>query len=234
MTPHVEETIERYFEGRVTEIEERDALFGHLDRCLDCRGRFDELASIHRMLGGGVPGGIPSTELALVRSSVVSGATRKTSDRRWRIGAYLAAIAMPAAAAFAVAAFVLPRSDLTAKGGGAARADRPAIEVICFDERAEIREHLRSDGRCPAPGYLKLVYAAPRTVPHLLIAALSGDEVRAMSVLTMPEPRSVLPEHVKIAPGERVRIVAVSSREPIPRERAQMLSPILVVTGVAQ
>src|SRR5437763_1637818 len=107
MTVHVEESIERYFEGRIGLSEDRDALFGHLDRCAPCRGHFDRLAFTHRALAG-TRSGVPMTELALIKQSLIPAAAEKSKEARKRLSfPRLAALFAPAAAVVVIALGVL-------------------------------------------------------------------------------------------------------------------------------
>jgi hypothetical protein len=199
MTTHVETAIERYFEGRIGDIKERDALFGHLDRCDRCRRRFDELAVVHRALAGGVAE-IPATELALIGRTVVAGAAaRKTNNAPWFV---LTRVVAPVLA-IGVALFVFVKpGEFTAKGGGAAGI---AVEALCFDPSGAQTRVLKESGACPAPGFVKLVYASARSVEHLSVRA------GAFSVeLDAPAPRSSIPGHFTLSIDEKVEVVAVA------------------------
>lgn len=204
MTTHVETAIDKYFEGRIEDVKERDALFGHLDRCEGCRRRFDEVALVQRALSGG--SGIPAAELALIGRTVVSAAA-PAKKPAWSAWFWVSRIAAPVAALGAAAIFFLTPSQFTAKGGGEG-VSGVGIEVLCFDRQAVQTKVLRASGDCPAPGVFKLVYAAAHSVDHL--------RVRAGSLkleLDAPEPRSSLPGHVQFAAGERIEVWAEADGE---------------------
>jgi hypothetical protein len=200
MTTHVEAAIERYFEGRIDDITERDALFGHLDRCDGCRRRFDELAGVQRALAGGTE--IPATELALIGRTVVAGAAaRKTSAQPW----FVVARVLAPMVALGIAAVVLlqPPPELTSKGGG--EAGSVGIEALCFDPSGAQTKVLKESGECPAPGLVKLVYASARSVDRLTVRAGSWS-----AELVAPAPRSTIPGHVALEVGQRLEVVAVA------------------------
>jgi hypothetical protein len=233
MTVHVEESIERYFEGRIGRGEDRDALFGHLDRCMPCRSHFDRVAFTHRALFSG-DGSVPRAELDLIKGTLISG-----SKRPWTIRFSMAAIVgtlAPAAAVIiaAFAFFVLPRNEgvFTAKGGAVARAG--AIEVLCFDDKKEVTAHLKEDGACVAPGFVKVIYASPETMPSLVVAAVEDDEVRFVVELKSPKPRSVVPEFAELRPGSAIRVIAFGADKAPDKDEIARMKPRLVVEGVSK
>ncbi|MCC7386288.1 MAG: hypothetical protein IT384_30875 [Deltaproteobacteria bacterium] len=233
MTRHVERAIERYFSGDMARGAERDALFGHLDRCETCRGEFEEQARAMRALAG--TGEPPGAELELMLPALLDGVAPAARSFSWRPLAWLLPIA--AAAGLAAVLFV-PREDpgareeWTAKGGAPA-IGLPTVEVLCFDPHGEVVAHLKRDGACAAPGFLKLIYASPRTVPHLTVLAISGDEVRLHVEVDAPAPKSVLADHAKLAAGETIRVIALAGDGPAEMEVAKKHAPALTVRGTS-
>lgn len=219
MTTHVESAIEKYFAGRIEVMEERDALFGHLDRCDGCRQRFDELARMQRALsGGGV--GLPAAELHLIgRTVIASAAPVRVRSWSWlRIAAPLVAVAA------AVLLFLRPADEVwTAKGGEAAAAI--TLEALCFELESQTETVLRTSGDCPAPSFVKLVYASPRKAGHFHVVARAGGESRMEVTLDDLGPRSPIPGHVQLEPGETIEISTIEDGE----ER-----PVLSIRGVSR
>jgi hypothetical protein len=220
MTTHVEAEIEKYFDGRIEAIAERDALFGHLDRCDGCRRRFDELAVAHRALAGDQLT-LPATELALIGRTVIQSTAKPVErPRSWL------RILVPAAVFAAVLVFsLLPRGEFASKGGETAGA--AAIDVLCFDALGEPTKALKADGSCPAPGLIKLVYASARPAAHLRVVALVDDTARIDVTLENVEPRSPIPGHAALAAGEKISIVVLARGEALEKR-----APSITVTGV--
>jgi hypothetical protein len=228
MTAHVDRAIERYFAGEIARAADRDALFGHLDRCDQCRKAFDSEADLHRSLAGSKHQ-IPATELALIAPALLDSIAPDRAPKRWWTWAFALA---PIAAALLVAIRATgPAHDEWSPKGSAPIAPEASIEVLCFDEKANVVQHLKQDGRCPAPGFLKVVYASPRSVPHLTVAAFAGDEVRLYADLSSPEPRSVVADYAKIARGDRVRVIAVAKDSPVAMEVLRGMSPSITVSA---
>jgi hypothetical protein len=228
MTAHVESAIERYFDGVRITPGDRDALFGHMDRCHDCRSYFDELALTHRALAGKT-GDVPATELALIGQAVAMGATTEpVRERRWLTG--LASAIAAASAVLLAAVFIGPKQEAFTAKGGAVLAASPTVEVLCFDEQAEVVAHLKQSGACPAPGFIKLVFASPKTVETLAVAVLSGEKLLSLENLQSPSPRGVLPGHVQLARGETLRIVI--SDDELDRTEALTQLATMTVEGV--
>lgn len=204
MTTHVEAAIDKYFEGRIEDVKERDALFGHLDRCDGCRRRFDEVALVQRALSG--DRGVPAAELALIGRTVIAAAA-PVKKPAWSAWFWVSRIAAPVAALGAAAVLFLGPSQFTAKGGGE-QGTGVGIEVLCFDRRAEQTKVLRASGDCPAPGVFKLVYASAHSVDHLSVRAKDLKlEIDA------PAPRSSLPGYVEFEAGERIEVWASADGE---------------------
>lgn len=232
MMGHVDRAIAQYFEGRITRASDRDALFGHLHRCDACRRSFDERAVAERALAGLAtgqppPGGPSARELDAIASALLDAVAPRQSRAWWR---WLAGAAIPVVASLLVAV-ALPDEAFRSKGGGPA-GGVPVIEVLCFDARAEVVAHLKESGACPAPGFLKVIFASPRPIEHLSVAAFTRDEVRLSADLTTPEPRSVLADYAQLGPGETVRVVARPGAVSVDALRS--LPADLSVTGVAR
>src|SRR5262245_58068916 len=127
MTTHVEAAIERYFEGQISDIGERDALFGHLDRCGGCRQRFDEMARVHRALSGTAE--LAQAEVALIGRTVIANAARKQAKQEKAPWFALTRIVAPILA-LGVALFIFMKpSEFNSKGGGETNAI--ALEALC-------------------------------------------------------------------------------------------------------
>src|SRR5262245_2449545 len=124
---HVDRDIELYFDGRIQTPEAHEALFGHLDRCPECRSYFDELALGHRMLAKD-RSTIPSTELALLLPLVVG---RSASEAGARIPSWVWSVFGPALAAVFALLFFRPTPEFVDKGSPHAVV-KPVVEVLCF------------------------------------------------------------------------------------------------------
>jgi hypothetical protein len=234
VTVHVEESIERYFEGAIAKREDRDALFGHLDRCEPCRDHFDRIAFTQRALAG-AKGDVPATELALIRRTLIGG----DSSRSRMTAARFFALFAPAAAVAAVGLLVVlnPHTlslEPTFVPKGGLTLHSPQVEALCFDAAKEITAHLREDGACVAPGFVKVIYASPETVPSLVVAAIEDEEVRFVVKLESPKPRSVVPEFAELRPGASIRIIAVTAERAPEKESLLTMKPRLVVDGVSR
>jgi hypothetical protein len=206
MTTHVESAIDKYFAGRIEALEERDALFGHLDRCDGCRRRFDELARTHRAMSS-VDGAMPAAELHLIGRTVVAAAARREEPRfSW---AFWGRIAAPVLALGAALVFFLRpvEEEFTAKGS--VRESKIAIEALCFDLETQSETVLRADGECPAPSFVKLMYASPHPAGHFHVVVRQGTEERLQVTLDRPEPRSPIPGHVQLDPEQTLDVVVV-------------------------
>lgn len=227
MKAHVEDDIHRYFEGRLTAVAERDALFGHLDRCPECRAEFDAIAEADRLLADLSADALPPVQLDAIRASVLESAeVEKPSRAKWWLSWLV-----PAAAA-AVALFAaMPSQRFTSKGG--ATVTVPTVEALCFDSDANVVQHLAASGTCPAPGFVKMIYASPESTPHLTVVARRGDAIVSRSSVEDVKPRSVLPEHVALAAGETIEVV-VLTEPPADDEALKVAEPTLVITGVAR
>jgi hypothetical protein len=236
MTVHVEESIERYFEGRIALGEDRDALFGHLDRCAPCRTHFDRLAFAQRALAS--PGdAVPSTELALIKRTLIPAAQK----RRFIVWpSRVVGLFAPAALVVVVVLGLMmfpelsgrKESVLTPKGGHTARSGE--IEVLCFDTQKEVTAHLREDGACIAPGFIKVIYASPESVPSLFVAAIEDEEVRFAVELKSPKPRSVVPDFAELRAGGTIKVVVLTADRTPEKEELMRMKPRLVVEGVSR
>ncbi len=222
---HVDRDIERYFDGGIRTPEAHEALFGHLDRCPTCRGYFDELAGGHRLLARDRTS-IPATELALLLPIVVGRSAARPGSR---VPSWVWSVFGPALAAMFALLFFRPTPELASKGSEEA-LHAPVVEVLCFDQRFEVTAHLERDGACKAPGYVKVVYASPWTVPSLTVAAIADEELRFVARLTEPSPRSVVPEYASLDHGETLRIVV--STEPMDDKALMVKRPSITVSGV--
>ncbi len=226
MKAHVEDDIHRYFEGRLTAVAERDALFGHLDRCDVCRAEFDAIAEADRLLADLPADAVSPVQLDAIRASVLDVAEPEAPSRAkwwltWLVPAAVAGVALFAA---------MPKETFTSKGGGAPTT--PTVEVLCFDDAANIVAHLAASGTCPAPGFAKMIYASPEQTPHLTVVARQGDRIVARASVEDVKPRSVLPEHVALEPGVSTAFVVFT--EPPDDEALKTAPATLVVTGVAK
>ncbi len=236
MTVHVEESIERYFEGRIAHGEDRDALFGHLDRCSPCRAHFDRIAFVHRALAS-PEHPVPGTELALIKRTLIPDASKK---RIFVWPSRLVGLFAPAAlVVIAVLGLMMfpelggrKESGFMSKGGHGARTGE--IEVLCFDTQKEITAHLREDGACIAPGFVKVIYASPESVPSLVVAAIEDEEVRFLVELKAPKPRSVVPEFAELRAGSTIKLVALAADRTPEKEELLRTKPRLVVEGVSR
>jgi hypothetical protein len=229
MTPHVERAIDRYFRGAIREREERDALFGHLDRCDACRAAFDAQAAAHRALAK-EQGGVPPTELALILPAVLDGIAPPEPRRSW---AWLVALAPIAALLLAVIALRGrgPDDGYASKGG--TPIPLPVIEALCFDEKAAVSAHLKATGTCPAPGFVKLVYGSTDRAPYLTVLVLAEKEVRLFESIERPTRETVIGDYAKLAPGETLRVIAVWGERPLELEAARARQPIMSIHGAA-
>ena len=222
---HVDRDIERYFDGGIKTPEAHEALFGHLDRCPSCRAYFDELAIGHRALAKD-RSTIPSTELALLLPLVVGRSAARTPSGA---PAWVWSLLGPAFAAVFALLFFPPSPELVSKGSQDG-PKRPTIEVLCFDEKLEVTAHLSRDGACAAPGWVKVVYASPWTVPSVTVAAIAGEQIKFVARLEKPGPRSVVPEHARLEYGEKLRIVVTTERAD---DKALMAHPpTITVSGI--
>jgi hypothetical protein len=222
---HVDRDIERYFDGGIETPEAHEALFGHLDRCPTCRAYFDELAIGHRMLAAD-RSTLPSTELALLLPIVVG---RSATSAHARVPSWVWSLFGPALAAMFALLFFRAPPELVSKGS-VHGPKPPTIEVLCFDEKFEVTAHLERDGACPAPGWIKVVYASPWTVPSVTVGAFSGDQVRFVSRMQQPAPRAVIPEHARLEKGDELRIVVTT--EDTDDKALMAHPPSITVSGV--
>lgn len=230
MTAHVDQAIERYFAGAVDRARDRDALFGHLDRCERCKKEFEAQAQAHRALAGGKS--FAATELALIAPALLDSVEPEPWPSRWI--AWAVGLAIPAAIALLVALGPITAEDPAAPYvgvRGSQNEGKSTVEVLCFDEKMQVVAHLKQDGRCPVPGYIKVVFASPLTVPHLSIAAIAKNEVRLFADLEKPEPRSVLADYAKIERGESLQVIAVAGDEAVRLEVLRAMPPALTVTA---
>ena len=168
---------------------------------------------------------IPSKELALLLPIVVGrSATRPSAG----VPAWVWSVFGPALAAVFALLFFRPAPEMVAKGSP--HQAKPAIEVLCFDQKFEVTAHLSRDGDCSAPGWVKVVYASPWTVPSLTVAAIADGEVRFLARMSKPEPRSVVPDHAMLRHGEKLRVVVTT--EPIDDKALMAHPPAITVSGV--
>ncbi len=224
MTAHVESAIERYFRGDIQKAEERDALFGHLDRCQVCRQSFEAQSEATRLLSGR---SFARAELEAMLPAILDAAApapaRGLAWLRW------AAPLLAASAAGLLLMLQPPPNVDTARGG--THDGGAVVEALCFDERFVVTAHLKEAGGCPAPGFVKILYASPATVPALSVVILSESEVRLEAHVQKPEPRSVLADYAKLAPGETLRVIAISGPETTALEVAKRLTPVMTIHG---
>ncbi len=223
---HVERAIEAYFEGRLSDETDRDALFGHLDRCTECREHFNEIARGFRMLSQD-QAGPGAVELSMIGASLLKPEKKRRAPAWW---AGLLGLASLAAVLFVVR----PVDDgFGAKGGASGTV--ATLEVLCFNEKAEMSSHLNTHlheaTACKAPGYLKIIYASPRSVKRLTVAAVVGKEVRFITEVANPRPRSVLPNHARLVAGETIKIIAVEGEKP-PLKELLLRAPVMQVQAV--
>ncbi|MFO0727265.1 MAG: hypothetical protein U1E65_26030 [Myxococcota bacterium] len=223
MTAHVEQAIERYFRGEIHAVEERDALFGHLDRCPLCRASFDSHSTAHRLLAQKPFG---AAELESMLPALLDGASPRLAPGSLRWLRWLGPLVASAGAAVL---FFLSPSGLSIKGGSHSGA--AIVEALCFDAQMAVTAHLKESGRCPAPGYVKLLFASPSTVPALTVVVLAKDEVRLDLHLKQPEPRSVLADYAKLEPQEVLRVIAVAGDRDTPLALAKQAPEVLSISG---
>ncbi len=60
---------------------------------------------------------------------------------------------------------------------------------------------------------------------------LLGGEGRPGAHVQKPEPRSVLADYAKLAPGETLRVIAISGPETTALEVAKGLTPVMTIHG---
>lgn len=224
MTAHVEGAIERYFRGDIHRAEERDALFGHLDRCQQCRQSFEAQSEATRLLSGRP---YARAELEAMLPAILDAAApapaRGWAWLRWAVPL------LTAAAALLVVTLLPPAHVDTARGG--THDGGAVVEALCFDEGFAVTAHLKETGGCPAPGFVKILFASPATVPALSVLVMAEDEVRLEAHVQKPEPRSVLADYAKLSPGETLRVIAVSGPETTALEVAKGLTPVMTIHG---
>lgn len=232
MRRHVDRDIERYFEGGIERASDREALFGHLDRCDRCRTEFDAQAETHRALSGLGRGQLPITELSLIAPALLDAvAPEQRSMFGWRSWAGAAALLAPVALLLLLLqpGSLEPRGELTARGGGALPV--LPIEVLCFDAKAQVVAQLKQDGRCPAPGFLKIVYASAAPAGHLTVVALVRGEVRLFAEVAAPKAGTVLSDYARLEPGEQLQVIAVTADGPSGLEVVKSMPATLTVTA---
>ncbi len=246
MNTHAEDAVDRYFSGGM-QASQRDALFGHLDRCAECKQYFDDIAYAHRMISG-EDATVSDFELALIGRFLVDEkrhrAPKPFAFLRDLVGGekpqhspsgvvrWLFAGALPlfgAAFSFWFFAAPNPHNEWAARGSKDRRT--PVVEVLCFDQEAQVTQHLTESGSCPAPGFVKVLYASPQTVPNLVVAAVAEKEIRFALRLERPEPRSVIPQHAELKVGEALRIVVLEEDQVVHKHITQDHGHI-VVQGV--
>ena len=221
MSAHVEAAIERYFKGEIAQPRERDALFAHLGACVHCRAKFDAQSAANDALSGRR---FAKVDLDAMLPALLEGAAPPRRRLSWV--AWLA----PALTVCAVLVFFIPQSELTPKGGGL--RGPPAIEALCFDTQAQLAAHRTATGGCPAPGFVKLVFAAPETVPVLNLVVLGADgAVRWSADVTTPKPRDVIGDYIELAKGDELRVIAVAGDRSTPLEVARTMAAVMTIRG---
>lgn len=236
MRPRDERLIERYFEGESLSPPEQQQLFSRVADDEECRAYFDELAEAERLLSGGHE--LPSTQLDLIKQAVLSEAAPSRSQVRSFAQVWRAAGLFGAVAAAGVLFVVLGPErggpgEFAARGGSEASL---AVEALCFDAKAEVVKSARSSTDCPAPGFVKLLYASPRSAPRIAVVVRARTEsvppeVRVEFELETPSPRSILPGHARIELGETLEIYVADKA--IGPDQLEQLSPVFTIAGVS-
>ncbi len=229
---HFEDTVDRYFNSCLPSSE-RAALFAHTEQCSSCRQYFEDASTAQRLLSGNL-NKVSKGELSAIRGLVIHEAQKRESKKAfsWRSLFYVAAPALSTVALLFV--FLSPQSS-TPPGGewtarGTVRSLNLSIEVLCFDQEGNTTARHRTSGTCPAPGFLKVVYASPTTTPAVTVGVFSGDEVRFVSELVSPLPSSVAPKYAPLKVDEELRVVAVP--EIASAENLAEMNPILTIRGL--
>lgn len=233
-TIHVEAELARYFRGELG-AEARAQLFAHLGGCDECRTRFDAESEAHRLLSGQAFGRV---ELSAMLPELLDGASPPPATLGARLAAWLrgprvVGLGLAAAAALglvvALRGPVEPSDPYTPKGGPS--PDGPLVEVLCFDAKLEVTTRTSTGGACRAPGYVKVVYRRPTTVPVLTVLVLGDDGVRLRATVAEPKPLAVVPDHARLGVGEVLRVIAVAGPAAVPEDIAKAAVPVLTVRG---
>ena len=233
-TIHVEAELARYFRGELTG-EPRAQLFAHLGGCAECRARFDAESEAHRLLSGQAFGRV---ELSAMLPELLDGASPPPATLGARLAAWLrgprvVGLGLAAAAALglvvALRGPVEPSDPYTPKGGPS--PEGPLVEVLCFDAKLEVTTRTSTGGACRAPGYVKVVYRRPTTVPVLTVLVLGDDGVRLRATVAEPKPLAVVPDHARLGVGEVLRVIAVAGPAAVPEDIAKAAVPVLTVRG---
>lgn len=237
-TIHVEAELARYFRGELG-AEARTQLFAHLEGCAECRARFDAESEAHRLLSGQAFGRV---ELSAMLPELLDGASPPPATLGARLAAWLRGprgVGLGLAAAAALGLVLALRGPVepsdpdttayTPKGGPS--PEGPLVEVLCFDAKLEVTTRTSTGGACRAPGYVKVVYRRPTTVPVLTVLVLGDDGVRLRATVAEPKPLAVVPDHARLGVGEVLRVIAVAGPAAVPEDVAKAAVPVLTVRG---